>query len=98
MLADVTADSDGEIELGITRYLYLHCDGVFKVLGIPISKAIFDETDLHFEELYKGAMICCFLYLLIYKIINFFELFKDEFKNISCRHKSLIRDDTTNLV
>ncbi|TMP75049.1 hypothetical protein CWC05_22030, partial [Pseudoalteromonas ruthenica] len=51
-LAEVVDDTDDEIELGFTRYIYLHRDEVGKVLGISISKAIFEETDLHFEERY----------------------------------------------
>ena len=83
LLADVIVDSDGEIELGFTRYIYLHRDEVGKVLGISISKAIFDGTDLHFEERYlEGNDMLLLLLTYIDEITEFCELFSDEFKSI----------------
>lgn len=83
LLADVIADSDGEIELGFTRYIYLHRDEVGKVLGISISKAIFDETDLHFVERYlEGSDMLLLLLTYIDEITEFCDLFSDEFKSI----------------
>ncbi|TMO56529.1 hypothetical protein [Pseudoalteromonas aurantia] len=82
-LAEVVDDTDDEIELGFTRYIYLHRDEVGKVLGISISKAIFEETDLHFEERYlEGSDMLLLLLTYIDEITEFCDLFTDEFKSI----------------
>ena len=83
LLADVTDTSNSEIELSFSRYIYLHRDEVGRVLGISISKLIFEKYSNQFEDRYlEGEDMLTVMLIYIDEIIEFCELFTDEFESI----------------
>ena len=83
LLADITGTSEGEIELNFSRYIYLHRDDVGRVLGISISKSIFDEYSTQFEDRYlEDEDMLTLILIHIDEIIEFCELFSDEFESV----------------
>lgn len=83
LLADVTGTAENEIELGFSKYIYLHRDDIGKVLGISISKSIFDAHSTQFEDRYlEGEDMLTVMLIYIDEIIEFCELFTDEFESV----------------
>jgi len=83
LLADVAYASKSEIELSFSRYIYLHRDEVGKVLGISISKSIFDEHSTQFEDRYlEGEDMLTVMLIYIDEIVEFCELFAHEFESV----------------
>ncbi len=83
LFADIVDNSNDEIELSFSRYIYLHRDDVGRVLGISISKLIFDEHIEQFEDRYlEGIDMLTMLLIYIDEIIEFCELFASEFESV----------------
>lgn len=82
LLADVTGTAENEVELGFSKYIYLHRDDVGKVLGISISKSIFDAHSTQFEDRYlEGEDMLTVMLIYVDEIIEFCELFKNDFES-----------------
>ncbi|MEI4549937.1 hypothetical protein [Pseudoalteromonas spongiae] len=83
LLADVTGTAENEVAFGFSKYIYLHRDDVGKVLGISISKSIFDSYSTQFEDRYlEDEDMLTVMLIYIDEIIEFCELFTDDFESV----------------
>jgi len=83
LLADIDEEpTSGSIEFGFSHYIYLHRDRVGKVLGISISKQLFDDNPDFSGRYLDGVEMYAFLLLYIEQIKEFCHLFSAEFEAI----------------
>jgi len=82
LYADVVSNTEDDIELSFTHYMYLHRDNVGRVLGISISKAMLEENPSFTERYLEGIDMYGFLLMHIDAITEFCTLFTDEFESI----------------
>ncbi len=81
LLADIV-NSDKELELAFSNYIYLHRDLVGRALGISISVALVEQHP-EFESRYlEGIEMYAFLIMYVDEITEFCSLFTDEFESI----------------
>ncbi|KPZ65739.1 hypothetical protein AN394_04202 [Pseudoalteromonas sp. P1-26] len=83
LLADVDeASTNDSIELSFSHYIYMHRDRVGSVLGISISKQLFDDNPDFSGRYLDGVEMYAFLLLYIEQIKEFCHLFSAEFEAI----------------
>lgn len=76
-LANVT--NEDRLELDFSQYIYVHRDDVGKVVGVSVSKSIAREHSLESKYL-EGSVMYRILIFYIDQIIDFCELWADEFE------------------
>ncbi|MCL2920099.1 hypothetical protein [Shewanella litorisediminis] len=80
LLADVVDSDEDSIELGFSRYIYLHRNILGQILGISTSKSIQAEHPEFEGQYLSGTDMYAILLCYLDEIVRFCDLYRDEFR------------------
>ena len=82
LLAGVNSADGVTLDLDFAEYIYMHRDGVGKVLGISISRSILLVNEQFTGRYLEGIEMYALLLLYLDDITEFCSLFSDEFESV----------------